>query len=326
MMKFRTLGKTGYKISEVSLGTWQLGGKWGTPFDSKDARDTLEEAYNHGVNFFDTADGYQDGKSEQAVGEFVRSHPDVHFTTKIGRKESPLSLEHFNPEHLVRYVDESLKNMGVDSLDMVLLHCPPMMNYYMPETFFEMDKLKKQGKIQNYGVSVERVEEGIKALSYDISAVEIIFNMFRLRPADLFFDLAKKNNVDILARVPLASGLLTGKYTADTKFAPEDHRTTNRHGEQFDKGETFSGVDYLTGVKAANELKDRLGTDNLAAMALRFILMFDAVSAVIPGASNPNQIDRNTTAAELPAFTDAQMQIVRDVYDQYIKNPVEYLW
>lgn len=326
MMKFRTLGKTGYKISEVSLGTWQLGGKWGTPFDSKDARDTLEEAYNHGVNFFDTADGYQDGKSEQAVGEFVRSHPDVHFTTKIGRKESPLSLEHFNPEHLVRYVDESLKNMGVDSLDMVLLHCPPMMNYYMPETFFEMDKLKKQGKIQNYGVSVERVEEGIKALSYDISAVEIIFNMFRLRPADLFFDLAKKNNVGILARVPLASGLLTGKYTADTKFAPEDHRTTNRHGEQFDKGETFSGVDYLTGVKATNELKDRLGTDNLAAMALRFILMFDAVSAVIPGASNPNQIDRNTTAAELPAFTDAQMQIVRDIYDQYIKNPVEYLW
>lgn len=326
MMKFRTLGKTGYKISEVSLGTWQLGGKWGTPFDSKDARDTLEEAYNHGVNFFDTADGYQDGKSEQAVGEFVRSHPDVHFTTKIGRKESPLSLEHFNPEHLVRYVDESLKNMGVDSLDMVLLHCPPMMNYYMPETFFEMDKLKKQGKIQNYGVSVERVEEGIKALSYDISAVEIIFNMFRLRPADLFFDLAKKNNVGILARVPLASGLLTGKYTADTKFAPEDHRTTNRHGEQFDKGETFSGVDYLIGVKATNELKDRLGTDNLAAMALRFILMFDAVSAVIPGASNPNQIDRNTTAAELPAFTDAQMQIVRDVYDQYIKNPVEYLW
>lgn len=326
MMEFRTLGKTGYKISEVSLGTWQLGGKWGTPFDSKDARDTLEEAYNHGVNFFDTADGYQDGKSEQAVGEFVRSHPDVHFTTKIGRKESPLSLEHFNPEHLVRYVDESLKNMGVDSLDMVLLHCPPMMNYYMPETFFEMDKLKKQGKIQNYGVSVERVEEGIKALSYDISAVEIIFNMFRLRPADLFFDLAKKNNVGILARVPLASGLLTGKYTADTKFAPEDHRTTNRHGEQFDKGETFSGVDYLTGVKATNELKDRLGTDNLAAMALRFILMFDAVSAVIPGASNPNQIDRNTTAAELPAFTDAQMQIVRDVYDQYIKNPVEYLW
>ncbi|WP_054734109.1 aldo/keto reductase, partial [Lentilactobacillus parafarraginis] len=257
---------------------------------------------------------------------FLRSHPDVHFTTKIGRKEEPLSIEHFNPANLTRYVEESLKNMQVDALDMVLLHCPPMPTYYMPETFFTMDKLKKEGKIKNYGVSVERVEEGIKALSYDISAVEIIFNMFRLRPADLFFNLAKHANVGILARVPLASGLLTGKYTKDTKFAPEDHRTTNRNGQLFDKGETFSGVDYLTGVKAADELKRRLGTDNLAAMALRFILMYDAVSAVIPGASNPTQIDRNTTAADLPALTDEQLDIVRDVYDKYIKNPVEYLW
>lgn len=325
-MKYRTLGKTNFSISEVSLGTWQLGGKWGTPFDHKDAMDTLAAAYDHGVNFFDTADGYQGGESERAVGEFVRSHPDVHFTTKIGRKEEPLSIEHFNPANLTRYVEESLKNMQVDALDMVLLHCPPMPTYYMPETFFTMDKLKKEGKIKNCGVSVERVEEGIKALSYDISAVEIIFNMFRLRPADLFFNLAKHANVGILARVPLASGLLTGKYTKDTKFAPEDHRTTNRNGQLFDKGETFSGVDYLTGVKAADELKRRLGTDNLAAMALRFILMYDAVSAVIPGASNPTQIDRNTTAADLPALTDDQLDIVRDVYDKYIKNPVEYLW
>lgn len=325
-MKFRKFGKTGYSISEVSLGTWQLGGKWGTPFDPKDARETLAEAYNHGVNFFDTADGYQGGKSEQAVGEFVKAHPDVHFTTKIGRKEEPLSVAHFNPDHLTRYVNESLKNMGVEALDCVLLHCPPMSVYYMPETFFTLDQLKKAGKIKHYGVSVERVEEAIKAMSYDISAVEIIFNMFRLRPANLFFDLAKKHNIGVLARVPLASGLLTGKYTADTKFAPEDHRTTNRNGQLFDKGETFSGVDYLTGIKAANELKERLGTDNLAATALRFILMYDAVSAVIPGASNPTQIDRNTTAAELPALTDDQMAIVRDVYNKYIKNPVEYLW
>ncbi|MFD1126410.1 aldo/keto reductase [Lentilactobacillus raoultii] len=325
-MEYRTFGKTNFKISEVSLGTWQLGGKWGTPFDEKDAHDTLSEAYDRGVNFFDTADGYQGGKSEQAVGEFVKSHPDVHFTTKIGRKEEPLSAEHFNPDHLTRYVDDSLKNMGVDALDCVLLHCPPMSVYYMPETFFTLDQLKKAGKIKHYGVSVERVEEAIKAMSYGISAVEIIFNMFRLRPAELFFDLAKKNNIGILARVPLASGLLTGKYTADTKFAPEDHRTTNRNGQLFDKGETFSGVDYLTGVKAANELKERLGTDNLAALALRYILMYDAVSAVIPGASNPTQIERNTTAADLPALTDEQMAIVKDVYDKYIKNPVEYLW
>lgn len=325
-MKFRTLGKTGFSISEVSLGTWQLGGKWGTPFNQQDADDTLQAAYDHGVNFFDTADGYQGGKSEQAVGRFVKTHPDVHFTTKIGRKEEPLTSDHFSPDNLTRYVDDSLTNMGVDSLDLVLLHCPPMSVYYMPDTFFTLDELKKEGKIKNYGVSVERVEEAIKAMSYDISAVEIIFNMFRLRPADLFFDLAKKNNIGILARVPLASGLLTGKFTADTRFAPEDHRTTNRNGQLFDKGETFSGVDYLTGVKAANELKQRLGTDNLAATALRFILMYDAVSAVILGASNPTQIDRNTTAADLPALTAEQMQIVKDVYDKYIKNPVAYLW
>lgn len=325
-MKYRTLGKTGFKISEVSLGTWQLGGKWGAPFDQEDADATLAEAYAQGVNFFDTADGYQGGASEHTVGNFVRSHPDVHFTTKIGRKESPLSLEHFDPAHLDRYVDESLKNMQLDALDMVLLHCPPMMTYYDPEVFWHLDQLKQAGKIRNYGVSVERVEEALKALQYDISAVEIIFNMFRLRPAAHFFKAAQAANVGILARVPLASGLLSGKYTADTKFAPADHRSNNRHGEHFDKGETFSGVDYLTGIKAANELKHRLGTDDLAGMALQYILTYDAVSAVIPGASNPTQIQRNTRASELPAFTSKQMAIVQDVYNQYIKKPVDYLW
>ncbi|PTM23657.1 aldo/keto reductase [Lactobacillus sp. PFC-70] len=326
MMKYRSFGKTGYQISEVSLGTWQLGGKWGAPFSEQDARDTLAEAYDQGVNFFDTADGYQGGRSEQAVGQFLKQHPDVHFTTKIGRKEEPLSAEHFDAQHVDRYVDESLQNMGVDALDMVLLHCPPTDIYYQPETFFELDKLKQAGKIRHYGVSVEKVEQAIKAMDYDVSAVEIIFNMFRLRPAKLFFDLAKRQNVGILARVPLASGLLTGKFTADTQFAPEDHRNNNRDGQHFDKGETFSGVDYLTGVKAAAELKDRLGTDNLAGTALRYILMYDAVSAVIPGASTPNQIERNTSAAELPALTDAQMAVVQDVYDRYLKNPVDYLW
>ncbi|MGY5340086.1 aldo/keto reductase [Levilactobacillus spicheri] len=325
-MEYRQFGNTGYKISEVSLGTWQLGGKWGAPFSEKDALDTLAEAYDHGVNFFDTADGYQGGLSERAVGQFIKTHPDVHFTTKLGRKEEPLSLAHFDPQHVDRYIDESLANMGVDSLDMVLLHCPPTDIYYTPETFFELDKLKQAGKIQHYGVSVEKVEQAIKALDYDISAVEIIFNMFRLRPAKLFFDLAKKRNVGILARVPLASGLLTGKFTADTTFAPDDHRNNNRDGQLFDKGETFSGVDYLTGVKAAAELKDRLGTDNLAATALRYILMYDAVSAVIPGASNPTQIERNTSAADVASLTADQMAIVQDVYDQYLKNPVDYLW
>ncbi len=325
-MKYRKFGKTGYEISEVSLGTWQLGGKWGAPFDAKDAQDTLAEAYDRGVNFFDTADGYQDGQSEHTVGQFLKTHDDVHFTTKIGRKEMPLSAEHFDPKHVDRYVDESLQNMGVDALDTVLLHCPPTAVYYSPETFFELDKLQQAGKIRHYGVSVEKVEEAIKAMDYGISAVEIIFNMFRLRPADLFFDLAEKHNIGVLARVPLASGLLTGKYTVDTQFGANDHRTTNRDGQLFDRGETFSGVDYLTGVKAADELKRQLGTDNLAGTALRYILMFDAVSAVIPGASNPNQIERNTSAAELPALTADQMATVKKVYDQYIKNPVHYLW
>lgn len=324
-MEYRTLGKTGFNISEVSLGTWQLGGKWGAEFNEKDAMDTLEAAYEHGVNYFDTADIYQNGASEKTVGQFIKKHPDVNYSTKIGRKEEPLSTEHFDAEHIRKYVDDCLKNLDVDSLDLVLLHCPPMETYYQPETFKALDALKAEGKIKNYGVSVERVEEAIKALDYDISAVEIIFNMFRLRPASLFFDLAKKHNVGILARVPLASGLLTGKYTADTKFAPTDHRANNRHGELFSKGETFSGVDYLTGVKAADELKEHLGTD-LADTALRYILMYDAVSAVIPGASNPTQIERNTSAAEVPALTDAQMEIVQDVYNKYIKDPVEYEW
>ncbi|WP_155286021.1 aldo/keto reductase [Lacticaseibacillus zhaodongensis] len=325
-MIYRQLGKTGFNISEVSLGTWQLGGKWGAPFDQQVADATLAAAYEEGVNFFDTADGYQDGASERTVGAFVKKHPDVHYTTKIGRKDPELSIAHFQPAALDRYVDASLNNMQTDALDLVLLHCPPMPAYYDPEIFAHLDQLKQAGKIRNYGVSVERVEEGLKALDYGVSTVEIIFNMFRLRPARLFFEQAKAHNVGILARVPLASGLLSGKFTADTKFAPTDQRSNNRHGELFDKGETFSGVDYLTGVKAAQELKKRLKTDNLAAIALRYILMYDAVSAVIPGASNPNQITRNTDAAALPALTHEQMGIVQDVYDEYIKNPVEYLW
>ncbi|MCF6165819.1 Aldo-keto reductase [Furfurilactobacillus rossiae] len=326
-MQYRTLGKTGFKVSEVSLGTWQLGGKWGDPFSEKDALDTLEAAYDAGVNFFDTADIYQDGASEKAIGKFLKGKEDkVHVSTKIGRKLDPHVAEGYTKENIEKFVDECLTNMGVDSLDNVLLHCPPTAVYYNPEVWFELDNLKKAGKIQNYGVSVEKVEEAIKALSYNISTVEIIFNMFRLRPADLFFKLAKEQNVGILARVPLASGLLSGKYTADTKFGKNDHRSYNRDGSAFDKGETFSGVDYMTGVKAADELKERLGSDNLAQTALRWILMFDAVSTVIPGASNPQQIDRNVSAADAPALTHDQMLIVNDVYNKYIKNPVEYLW
>lgn len=325
-MEFRTLGKTGFNISEVSLGTWQLGSKWGDPFDERDAAETLEAAYASGVNYFDTADVYQDGKSEQAVGQFIKRHPDVHYSTKMGRKPEPRTAANYSKTNLTQFVDAALQNMAVDSLDLILLHCPPTSVYYDPTVFETLDDLKRAGKIQNYGVSVERVEEAMKALQFDISAVEIIFNMFRLRPAEQFFAQAQAANVGILARVPLASGLLSGKYTLDTQFGKADHRSFNRNGAAFDKGETFSGVEYATGVKAADELKQRLGTDNLAAIALRYILMYDAVSAVIPGASKSEQITANAEAAALPALTADQMVIVQDVYDKYIKHPVEYLW
>lgn len=327
-MKYRRFGKTNFNASEISLGTWQLGSKWGDPFSEKDAIDTLEEAYDQGVNFFDTADVYQDGKSQQAIAKFLKGKQDkVFVSTKIGRRSDPHVASSYTEANLTKYVDDCLTNLDVDALDNVLLHCPPTPVFYEPEVFFTMDKLKKAGKIKNYGVSVEKIEEGMKALDYDISSVEIIYNMFRLRPAENFFRMAKAHDVGIIARVPLASGLLTGKYTLDTKFGKNDHRTTNRHGEEFDAGETFSGVDYATGVKAADELKERLGAgDNLAAMALRYILMSDAVSTVIPGASKPEQIERNTVASDLPPLTHEQMGIVEDVYDKYIKDPVHYKW
>jgi len=327
-MKYRRFGKTNFEASEVSLGTWQLGSKWGDPFSEKDAQDTLEAAFDAGVNFFDTADVYQDGKSQQALAKFIKGKEDkVFISTKVGRRSDPHVASAYTEKNITKYVEDCLTNLDVDALDNVLLHCPPTAVYYEPEAFFTLDKLKQEGKIKNYGVSVEKVEEAMKALDYNISSVEIIYNMFRLRPADNFFKMAKEHDVGIIARVPLASGLLSGKYTLQTTFGKNDHRTTNRHGEEFDAGETFSGVDYATGVKAANELDQRLGAGNkLAQMALRYILMSDAVSTVIPGASKPEQITRNVAAADLPAFTDEQMAIVRDVYDKYLKNPVQYRW
>ncbi|BAP86768.1 aldo/keto reductase [Paucilactobacillus hokkaidonensis JCM 18461] len=327
-MNYRTLGKTNYKVSEVSLGTWQLGSKWGDPFDETDAMQTLEEAYQAGVNFFDTADGYQNGNSEKAIGKFLAAHPErqIYVSTKCGRGIEPHSISNYSKANIEQFVDHSLKNLQTDSLDLILLHCPPTDVYYKKEVFDTLDALKAAGKIKHYGVSVERIEEAIKALDYDVSAVEIIFNIFRQKPADLFFKLAKQHNVGTIIRVPLASGLLTGKYTLETKFGKNDHRNFNRDGKAFDKGETFAGVDYATGVKAANELKKQLGTDNLAQTALRWILMFDEVSTIIPGASNANQIASNTGAADLPALTPEQMKIAQNIYQKYFEPVVKYRW
>ena len=327
-MRYRTFGKTGIKVSEISLGTWQLGSKWGDPVNMDVANKTLSTALSSGINCLDTADVYQGGLSEKIIGEHIQNLIEKPFViTKIGRKLPKQSKELYTEEVIRNYIDDSRKNINVESLDMVLLHCPPTDLYYMPEIFQIMDKIKKEGKIKHYGVSVERIEEGLKALDYEgVEAIEIIFNMFRLKPQEYFFSRAKERNVGIIVRVPLASGLLTGKYRKDTQFGPNDHRTFNRNGESFDKGETFSGVDYTLGLKAVEELKKVFNTENLAPVALRWILMFDAVSTVIPGASRPEQVIDNVNATLLPPITKQQMEEVERIYNTYIKNPVHYLW
>ncbi len=327
-MNKRNLGKTNVLVSEISLGCWQLGAKWGEPVDFEVARDTLVAAANTGVNCFDTADVYNGGASEVAIGNFVKESKEKPFViTKIGRWSDPHVPEAYNRENLTKFVDQSRKNLQTESLDMVLLHCPPTEVFYMPEVFAILDDLKAQGKLKHYGVSVQKVEEALKAIEYPgVEAVEIIFNMFRQRPAELFFKEAKKKNVGIIVRVPLASGLLTGKFSKDTKFGKDDHRQANRQGELFDRGETFSGVDYETGLKAVAELKQVFKDKPLAQVALRWILMFDEVSTVIPGASKPEHIVSNAKAAELEPLTKQEMQAVKDIYDKYIKAQVHQLW
>jgi len=328
-MRYRTLGKTGFKISEVSLGTWQVGGRWGTPFSDGNAESILNRAIDLGVNFIDTADVYGGGHSEAAVGRVVRSRSEqVVVATKCGRKISPHVAAGYTPEVLEKYVEDSLRNTGLETLDLVQLHCPPTDVYYRPEIFALFDRLKQQGKIRNLGVSVEKVEEAIKAIEYpNVSTVQIIFNMFRHRPSELFFSLAKERDVGVIVRVPLASGLLTGKMDASTAFGPDDHRNFNRDGQSFDKGETFAGVDFGTGLRAVEELR-RLFPDpeNLPAHALRWILMFDAVGCVIPGASRLEHVESNAQAADLPPLTHEQMAGIRAIYEKHLKADVHQRW
>jgi aryl-alcohol dehydrogenase-like predicted oxidoreductase len=329
-MQYRTLGKTGFKVSGISLGTWQVGGRWGEPFNEQTAERTVGRAIDQDIIFFDTADVYSDGLSERAVAGVVQAHKDqgLHIATKCGRKISPHVSEGYTPEVLQSFVEASLENMQTDCIDLIQLHCPPTEVYYRPEIFELFDKLKTQGKIRFLGVSVEKVEEALKAIEYpNVTTVQIIFNMFRHRPAELFFKEARKRNVGIIVRVPLASGLLSGKITAQTSFGKEDHRQFNRNGEAFDKGETFSGVDFDTGLKAVDKLKALFPKDyTLAQWALRWVLMFPEVSCVIPGASRPEQMEQNVKAADLPPLTAEQISGVKKIYDEYIKDPVHYLW
>lgn len=328
-MNYRTLGKTDCKVSEIGLGTWQVGGKWGSGFDEQNAERILNEAIDEGINFIDTADVYENGKSEHAVGKVIRSRKErVYIATKCGRFIDPHVNEGYQPDVLRGYVEQSLKNTGLERLDLLQLHCPPTEVYYRPEIFEEFEKMKDEGKIGHLGVSVQKVEEALKAIEYpNVGAVQIIFNMFRHRPAELFFREAKRRNVGIIARVPLASGMLTGKFDKNTEFDSSDHRNFNREGEVFDQGETFSGIDYETGLEAVERLQSIFPEDlNLVHIALKWILMFDEVSTVIPGVSKIEQLWSNLKTLAVRDLTEQEMDAVKAVYDELIRPQVHHRW
>ena len=327
-MKYRTLGKTGFEVSEISLGTWQVGGGWGGEFDHDVADDILATAVENGVNFIDTADVYGDGESEKAVGRLLRNRSDrIHFATKCGRRLDPHTNAAYTTKALRGFVEESLSNMDVDTIDLIQLHCPPPGVYYRPEIFEEFDKLKDEGKIRNLGVSVEKVEEALKAIEYpNVTTVQIIFNMLRQRPKELFFPEARKRNVGIIVRVPLASGLLSGKFTRETTFQEGDHRYFNRDGSAFDRGETFAGLDFEVGLDIVEELKRAFPDYVLAQLALRWILMFDEVSCIIPGASKVSQVQSNVEASELDPLSHEEMSRIEKIYNDRVKEHVHHLW
>jgi aryl-alcohol dehydrogenase-like predicted oxidoreductase len=327
-MKYRSLGRTPWKVSEISFGAWAIGSAWG-PVDDSESLAALHKAIDCGVNFIDTADVYGMGHSERLIARLKRERKDeIVVATKAGRRLSPHTAAGYNQQNLTGFVEDSLKNLATDSLDLVQLHCPPTDVYYQPEVFAALDRLVETGKIRYYGVSVERVEEALKAIEFPgVQTVQIIFNCFRQRPAALFFEQALKKQVGILARVPLASGMLTGKLSRDSQFAANDHRNFNRHGESFDVGETFSGVDYETALRAVEEIRRQVPAGaTMAQFALRWILMFDAVTCAIPGAKRPSQAADNCGASDLPPLSAAAMAAVEDLYDTKIRPLVHQRW
>ena len=324
-MKYRQLGRTGWNVSAISFGAWAIGSAWGE-VDEGESLEALRRAIDLGVNFFDTADVYG---SERLLAQLKRERKEeIHIATKAGRRLNPHVARGYNRANLTRFVEDSLRNLNSDCIDLLQLHCPPTEVFYMPEVFAILDDLVQQGKVRFYGVSVEKIEEGLKAIEYPgVQTVQIIFNIFRQRPAELFFARALERKVGILARVPLASGLLTGKMKPDSQFSSDDHRHYNRHGEAFDRGETFAGVDYELGLQAVDELRPLLLEGwSMAEFALRWILMFEAVSCAIPGAKRPAQVEDNCRAADLPAISPETMQQVRNIYDKTIREKVHHYW
>ncbi len=327
-MQYRELGRTGWQVSTISFGAWAIGGTWGDVKDEESLA-ALQRALDLGVNFFDSADVYGDGRSEQLLARLRKERREpLYIATKAGRRLDPHVASGYNKKNLSAFVERSLKNLEVETLDLLQLHCPPTEVYYMPEVFGILDDLIKAGKLRYYGVSVEKVEEALKAIEYpNVQTVQIIFNIFRQRPLDLFFGEAQRRRVGILARVPLSSGMLTGKMTPQTSFQADDHRQGNRQGEWFDRGETFSGVDYETGLQAVEELRSLVPPGmTLAQMALRWILMAPAVTCAIPGAKRPSQVEENINAADFPPLSEKTMMQIRAVYDRLVRPQVHHYW
>lgn len=328
-MNYREFGKTGRTVSEVGFGAWAIGGAWGDVSEA-DARAALHAALDNGTTFIDTADVYGDGRSEKIIADVMKERGGERpfIATKAGRRLDPHVSEGYNKQNLTAFVERSLRNLATDCLDLVQLHCPPTEVFYRPDVFEVMEEMVTAGKIRNYGVSVEKVEEGLKAIEYPgVASVQIIYNIFRQRPSDLFFREAKAKNVGVIVRVPLASGLLTGKMTKDTAFAADDHRAFNRNGEEFDKGETFAGVPFDVALEAVEEIR-RLVPENItmAQFALRWILMEDAVGVVIPGAKNAAQAAANAAASDVAPLSPEVIGELRNIYEQRIAPHVHHLW
>ena len=329
-MNRRQLGSTGFDVTEVGLGTWNIGGDWGDVSEEA-GREAVRTALDAGIDFLDTADVYGDGFSEQRIAEVLDEREvrdEVTVATKAGRRLDPHTAERYNYENLSQFVDRSREYLGTDTLELVQLHCPPTDAYYQPETFEAMERLKDEGKLAHYGVSVERVEEALKAIEYPgVETVQIIFNMFRQRPAELFFEEAKRRDVGVIVRVPLASGLLTGKLSRDTEFPENDHRNFNIEGEAFDRGETFAGLPVDEGFDAVDDLREHVPERmTMAQMALRWILDHDAVSTVIPGSTDPDHVQDNAAVSEMDPLSNQVHGAVRDVYEEYVFDAVHHRW